>query len=196
MPICAAVLFYEAVSQSDIIIGFFAFGILRSWLKDVLDDDDVPKGKIIGRICRWALLGGIFEQLWVATKPEEYIACFILLIFVWAWKKDKLGVLWNPICRFFRKNAKVEQVYSEPKIVVHEKVRNPKRVEKTETVIVERRKFEPAEPALKNQDELEKIEKYKKDAEKAVAEFLDLSAQKRINIELFFNRLAKIEGGH
>ena len=94
LPFCAAALFYEAAAQSDIIIGFVAFGVRRSWWEDVLNLHDPKKAVIINRIARWALLGGIAGQLIVATKIEEYAACAVLFCFVLLWKYGKLPAVW------------------------------------------------------------------------------------------------------
>ena len=103
LPFCAAALFYEAVVQSDIIIGFVAFGVLRSWWKDVLNLHDPKKAVIVNRIARWALLGGIAGQLIVATKIEEYVACAVLFCFVLLWKYGKLPTVWAAVRGVFGK---------------------------------------------------------------------------------------------
>jgi len=183
MPIGAAVLFYEAAAQSDIIIGFIAFGVLRSWWKDLLDLHDPKKGVIIGRISRWALLGGICVQLLVATKAEEYIACAILFVFVLLWKIGKLPDVWHSIRRFWNKACEVElpkfcteqhHDYNKPVVVCHAEDR-------------------PQNPKQELSDS--RVDKYKAAAGQELAAFMAHDAEVRMSHEALMKRLSQLEGG-
>ena len=112
MPFCAAALLCEAAAQSDVIVGFAAFGVLRSWWKDLLNLHDPKMAVVICRIARWALLGGIAGQLIVATKTEEYAACAVLFVFVLLWKYGKLPAVRDAVRGFFGKVADSRSAHS------------------------------------------------------------------------------------
>jgi hypothetical protein len=177
MPIVATVLFCEAAAQSDIIMGFLAFGVLRSWWKDLLNLHDPKKGVILSRIARWALLGGIFVRLLVATRPEEYVACAILFAFVWLWRIGKLPRIWQAIREACDKVGQTEtQIDDRAEIVVIQHANAPRQNSTIETID-------------------SKTEKYKMDAEKALMAFRKREAEVRALQDALMARLEKLEGG-
>ena len=177
MPIVAVVLFCEAAAQSDIIMGFLAFGVLRSWWKDLLNLHDPKKGVILSRIARWALLGGIFVRLLVATRPEEYVACAILFAFVWLWRIGKLPRIWQAIREACDKVGQTEEPTEDrAEVVVIQHANEPRQNLKTEMI----------DP---------KVEEYRLEAEKALMAFRKREAEARALQAALMARLSKLEGG-
>lgn len=183
MPVVAVALFCEAAAQSDIITGFIAFGVLRSWWKDLMDLHDPKKGVIIGRIARWALVGGICVQLLVATKTEEYIACAVLFAFVWLWKIGKLPDICQSIRCFWNKACEVElPKFSTGRCHSHNKL-----------VVVRH----AAESPQASEQELPdpRVDEYKADVKREIAAFSERDAEIRKLHEALMKRLANLEGG-
>lgn len=182
MPIVAAAFFYEAVAQADIIMGFLAFGVLRSWWKDLLNLHDPKKGVILSRIARWVLLGGIFVRLLVATRIEEYVACAVLFAFVWLWRIGRLPEIWHAICKVCDEVGNIEPVKARSEsrvrdeLVVIQHVNEPRQNPKTEAI----------DP---------KTKEYRMDAENALMAFRKREAEVRAMQDALMARLENLEGG-
>lgn len=119
MPIAAAAIACEAVAEREIILGVAAFGILRAWWKDILDADELKTRKILERIARWAIFGGVVDAFWNAKSYEEYAACALLVGFLWLWRQGKLGGLWNAIRGIRLPEVKLSEQPKEDTAIVH-----------------------------------------------------------------------------
>lgn len=95
MPIAGVSLMCEAVAERDVILCIAAFGILRTWWKDILDADELKTRQILERIARWAIFAGVVDAFWKAKSYEEYAACAVVVALLWLWRQGKLGGLWR-----------------------------------------------------------------------------------------------------
>jgi len=105
MPFIAAALACQAWVESDVIIGTTAIGILRSWWCDFLSHDRVKAGKVLGRIFRWAIFGGVIQHFLNARAPEDIAAGVLVLVFLFLWRQGKLSGVWVSVKSYFQSKA-------------------------------------------------------------------------------------------